>query len=97
MIESLLLLDIEILRSARELVGPEYALVIQLLGESIVFACSLFLLVIWFYGRQKNDNAYKIRALQIFFTIILPFLFYTIVNFGIPAWRPNPQEVVDGM
>jgi membrane-associated phospholipid phosphatase len=94
MIESLLQLDTQLLIRARSLVWPEYANIVQILWESIVIYGALLLLGIWFTWVYKKDNAWKIWALQIFFTIILTFSVYTAINFGFPAWRANPQEVV---
>ncbi len=97
MIDSLLNLDTQLLIQARSIVWPEYATIIQFLGEAVVIYGALMLLYLWFTGLYKKDNAWKIWSLQIFFTIILTFGFYTIINFWIPAWRLNPQEVVWGI
>lgn len=97
MIDTLLQLDTELLISARGLISPTYAPLIQLTGESIVFFVGIFLIILWLYGVYKRDNIYKIVALQIFSTIILTFIVYTLINFGIEKWRPSPQEVVWGL
>lgn len=97
MIESLLALDTKLLIQARTLLWPEYASIIQFLGEAIVIYGALILLYLWFTGLYKKDNAWKIWSLQIFFTIILTFLFYSAINFGIEKWRPSPQDVVWGI
>ena len=94
MIETLLSLDTALLIEARGLVPDSYATLIQIFGESIVIFVAVFLLVLWLYGVSRKDNAYKIAALQIFTTIILTFIVYSVVNFGIDTWRPSPQDVV---
>jgi undecaprenyl-diphosphatase len=97
MITTLLSYDTSLLISARGLIGPEYAILIQILGESVVLWCMLLLIGIWLkWVIGKNDNL-KVIALQIFSTIILVFILYAIINFGIPKWRPSPQEVVWGI
>ena len=97
MLQSLLSLDTELLIWARGLLGPDSARIVQILGESVVLWWGLLLTWLWLTWVKHADNRWKIASLQIFTTIILTFLFYTIVNFGIPAWRPNPQEVVWGL
>jgi membrane-associated phospholipid phosphatase len=93
MIQSLLALDTELLISARGLVGPEYARLIQILWESVVIYWALMLICVWLFWVSRKDNAPKIWALQIFFTVIFTFFFYTVANFGIDKWRPSPGEV----
>jgi len=97
MFDSLLALDTNLLIEARTLVGPEYARIIQILGESVVVWCALMLIGIWLLWTLRKDNSPKIAALQIFMTIILTFFFYTMINFGIDKWRPSPQDVVWGI
>ncbi len=94
MINSLLALDTELLIQARNLIWPEYTIIIQFLWESIVVYAAIILLWLWFTGLYKKDNAWKVWSLQIFFTIILTFSVYTALNFGIDKWRPSPQDVV---
>ncbi len=94
MIEYFLALDTKLLIQGRSLVWPEYASIIQFVGEAIVIYGALILLYLWFTGLYKKDNAWKIWSLQIFFTIILTFFFYTVINFGVEKWRPSPQDVV---
>lgn len=94
MLTYLLSLDTSLLIFARGLVTPEYARIVQILGESVVIWCMLLLIGIWIkWVISKNENL-KLIALQIFFTIILVFFIYAMVNFGIPKWRPSPQDVV---
>lgn len=93
----LLSLDTSLLIQARGLIGHEYSHLVQILGESIVVWWALFLLALWIYGKIKNDTTYKIKALQIFFTIIFVFGLYAIINFFLPQWRPSPQTVVGGI
>lgn len=93
MISTLLALDTSLLLSARWLVGPEYAHIVAFCGETIVVYGALVLLGVWFAGIYQKKKEYKIYALEIFFTIVLTFVIYTIVNLGIPQWRISPQEV----
>ena len=62
-------------------------------GETIIVYGALVLLGVWFAGIYQKKKEYKIYALEIFFTIVLTFVIYTIVNLGIPQWRISPQEV----
>ncbi len=94
MFNSLLSYDTELLISARHLVSPDSAKIIQILGELIVFWWAFLLLAIWIYGIYKKNIEYKYIALKIFFLIVLVFLVYGIINFGIPQWRPSPADVV---
>lgn len=97
MIQTLLSFDKSLLISARSLVGPEYAHLIQILGESVVIAGAILLVTIWIYGVVHRDIEYKKNSLRIFFTITGVFFIYTIINFGIPQWRPSPIEVAGGI
>ncbi len=97
MFQSLLSLDTNLLIWARSLIGPDYATMIQFLGESIVVWSWLFLVWLWLYGLKAHDNRYKVAALMIFSTIILTFIVYTLINYWIGKWRPSPQEVVNGI
>ncbi len=94
MIQTLLDLDRDSLIWARGLVGPEYAQIIQITGEIIVLWWALLLVGLWLYGVYRKENSYKIHALEIFSIIIITFLLYTLINFGIEKWRPSPGEVV---
>jgi membrane-associated phospholipid phosphatase len=94
---TLLELDRELLIQARSITSPAMAPYLQIFGESIVLFGAILLLSLWFFGLYKKDDTYKINALKIFFTIVLVFFFYAIVNFCIPQWRPNPQSVVGGI
>ena len=89
--------DVSALIWARSLVGPEYSSLIRILGEMIVLWGAGILLFLWFRGLIQKDIKPKQIALEIFFTIVLTFVFYGIINFGIPPWRPNPQEVAGGI
>lgn len=97
MLQYLLSLDVELLIMARGLIGPEYAILIQILGESIVIAGGIFLVILWLTGVKNHDDEYKKNALRIFATILMVFIIYSIVNFGIPQWRPSPIEVAGGI
>lgn len=89
--------DVSALIWARSLVGPEYSSLIRILGEIIVLWGAGILLFLWFRGIFQKNTEHKHHALEIFFTIILTFIIYSIINFGIPPWRPNPQEVAGGI
>jgi membrane-associated phospholipid phosphatase len=93
----LLELDTELLIQARSVTSPDMAPFLRIFGESIVLFWAILLLYLWFFGHYKKDDTYKINALKIFFTIWFVFFFYAIVNFCIPQWRPNPQDVVNGI
>lgn len=89
--------DVSALIWARSLVSPEYTSLIRILGEMIVLWGAGILLFLWFRGLIQKDIKPKQMALEIFFTIVLTFIFYGIINFGVPQWRKSPQEVVGGI
>jgi membrane-associated phospholipid phosphatase len=97
MIQPLLALDTSLLLGARTLVGPEYARLIEILWESVVIAGAVTLLGIWLIGVAKHDNEYRKNALRIFMTIIGVFVIYSVVNLGVPQWRPSPITVAGGI
>ncbi|MBP6981766.1 phosphatase PAP2 family protein, partial [Candidatus Gracilibacteria bacterium] len=98
MLETLLSLDTSALLWARTLVGVEYAKYVQISGELIVILAAIILIGLWLKGVQKKDNRYKIWALEITFTIGLTFIFYSIINLGLPQdWRESPQVVANGI
>jgi membrane-associated phospholipid phosphatase len=97
MLQSILSLDTSLLISARTLVGPEYALMIQLFGESVVVFVGIMLIGLWLYGVKTKDDEYKKNALRIFTTIILVFIVYGVINLWVPQWRPSPDEVAGGI
>lgn len=90
---SLLVLDLELFRNSLTIVSPEYARLIQVLGEVVVVAGAVFLVGLWIAGARKKDIKLKIAALSIFFTIALTFIAYAIVNLGIPAFRPGAMTI----
>ncbi len=53
MLHTLLSFDTELLIWARSLIPAEYALFIQIFGESIVIFVGLFLIFLWMYGVRK--------------------------------------------
>ena len=89
--------DISALIWARNLLGNEYVFWIRIAWESIVVWGGSLLIFLWFRGIFQKHTEHKHHALEIFFTIILTFIIYSIINFGIPPWRPNPQEVAGGI
>ena len=97
MLQYLLHADTSALIYARSLVWPEFAYIIQILGESIVLWWALILLFLYFTGVKKGDTRYRVWALEIFFVIILTFILHSIINLGIPQWRISPQEVAWGI
>lgn len=92
-INQLLALDLSLLQSARWLVWVQYARLIQIWGELIVFFWAGVLIGFWLYGVYKKDNEYKKKALTIFFTIVGVFWVYAVVNLGVPQWRPGAMEI----
>lgn len=93
MLQSLLTLDRELLLSLSQIVPPEYARLVEIFGESIVIFGVLLLVGLWLYGVYRKDTLYKSIALSIFFTIILIFLVYSIINLGLPQWRLGGMEL----
>lgn len=93
MLQYLLSLDNSLLISASGLISPEYAPLVQLLGESIVIFVALMLISLWLYGVKIKQDTYKKNALRIFSTIILVFIVYGIINLGLPQWRPGAMEL----
>ena len=76
----LLNLDTQLLIYARSLVGAEYALLIQFLGEIVVIWGIFILVGIWLIGTKKRDDEKKKQSLRIFATIVIVFIVYGIVN-----------------
>jgi hypothetical protein len=93
MLQYFLSLDESLLISARRLIGPEYAILIQILGESIVIFVALMLISLWIYGIKVKNQEHKTQSLRIFMTIILVFIIYGIINLGVPQWRASPDDV----
>ena len=81
MLQTLLNLDTQALIWARSLISPEYAVLVQIFAESIVIFVMILLILLWITGVRKHDDNYKIRALNVFYTIILVFIVYGIINF----------------
>lgn len=80
MLHSLLNLDTELLIWARSLIHPEYALWVQIFAESIVIFVMILLVSLWLSGVLKKNTTYKTASLKIFFTIVLVFVIYGIIN-----------------
>ncbi len=97
MIDLILSLDTKALIFMRSLVGQDWARFIQFTGELIVIWCGALLIYLWLSGNKENDEKRKIDALKIFFSIILVFGIYAIINIWLPQFRPNPQEIVWGI
>ena len=96
-IQYLLTLDLSLLQSARESIAPEYARLVQIAWELIVVYGALLLVGFWLYWVFSKNDEYKKIALSIFFTIVTVFIFYAIINLGIPQWRPGAMEAVQGI
>jgi undecaprenyl-diphosphatase len=79
--------------ASQHLIWPEYAMMIQILGELIVLWWAIFLVLLWLYGIYKKDILFKLTALRIFFLIVLVFSIYAIINLGLPQWRPGAMEL----
>lgn len=95
-LQSLLELDKNLLIKAQNIVSPENAHLLVLSGELVVIWVALLLVCLWLYGVYKKENSYKISALQIFGLIVAVFLIYSLINFGIPQWRPHPSLLLQG-
>lgn len=93
----LLDLDLSLLLSARDLIAPEYAQYVQIAWEWIVLYWAIFLVLLWLYWVYIKDNEYKKTALSIFFTIVVVFSLYAIINLGVPQWRPGAIEAANGI
>lgn len=93
MLQYLLSLDTSLFLSAQSLVSPEYATIIHILGESVVVAGGIFLIILWLTGVKNHNNEYKKMALRIFVGIIGVFVLYSIINLGMPQWRPGAMEL----
>lgn len=52
----------------------------------------LVLVGLWLYGAYKKDNAPKVDALMMLYSIGFAFLVYVILNLGLP-FRPRPETV----
>ncbi len=81
MIQFLLNADVQALTWARGLIGPEYATLVQILGESIVVWVAIFLVGLWLRGVIQKKKEYKLQALEIFSIVILTFVVHAIINF----------------
>ncbi|MBX9809421.1 phosphatase PAP2 family protein [Candidatus Gracilibacteria bacterium] len=92
-LSSILEIDLSLLQSARQIIPMQYASYVQIAGELIVIYAAILLISLWIYGVIKGDNSYKKIALSIFYTIVLVFIFYAIINLGIPKWRLGAMEI----
>ena len=92
-INSLLALDLSLLKWARTLVSPEYARLVQISGELVVIYGAILLVGLWLYGAYRRNNEYKRIALSIFITIVSVFVLYAIINLALPQWRPGATEM----
>lgn len=97
MFQNLLTLDTEYLIAAQTLIPAQYAHFLAISGEFVVIWVALLLVGSWLYGAFKKDNSYKLASLHIFGLIAAVFIIYSIINFGIPQWRPHPSLVLQGM
>lgn len=93
MIQSILSIDTSIFLSAQSLLTPNYALLVQILGEVIVVAGWLLLIILWLTWAYLHNNEYKKISLRIFTCVIWVFIFYSIINLGLPQWRPGAMEI----
>jgi hypothetical protein len=92
-LSSILEIDLSLLQSARQIIPMQYASYVQIAGELIVIYAAILLISLWIYGVIKGDNSYKKIALTIFYTVVLVFIFYAIINLGIPKWRLGAMEI----
>jgi membrane-associated phospholipid phosphatase len=93
MLHSLLSLDTSLFLSAQSLVSHEYANIIYFLGELIVLAATIFLVILWLIGVRYHNEECKRNSLRIFTGIVGVFILYSIINLGIPQWRPGAMEL----
>lgn len=93
LLTQLLELDTKLLIQARSMTPESFSPLLQIAGESIVISTAIFLIILWIIAVYGKRDTGKYQALSIFATIVLVFGFYAIINFCIPQWRPNPQEV----
>ena len=84
--------DTELLISAHNIFPVEYVKFLKFTSESIVIWCMIFLVGLWIFGVFKKNDTYKIKALNVFFLIMVVFLLYGIMYFFIPQFRPHPGE-----
>ncbi|EKD30576.1 MAG: hypothetical protein ACD_78C00004G0002 [uncultured bacterium (gcode 4)] len=95
MLDFLISQDITLLNSLRSLVDPNSIFQVKLIhvGSDIEIVLVMLVLVgLWLYGVYKKNNQYKSDALMIFYSIALAFIFYIILNLGLPL-RPRPETV----
>lgn len=94
--ENLLELDKQWLITLQGIIPERYSSLVVFGGETVVLWCAFLLVFLWLYGVYRHDNSYKIITLQIFALIASVFIIYSIVNLGVPEWRPHPSEVLNG-
>lgn len=94
MINTILAWDQNALISLQGIIPLQFALFIKIFAESIVIWIAIFLISCWLYGTFHKNDSYKVLALRVFLTIATVFIFYSILNFFIPQWRPHPSEII---
>jgi membrane-associated phospholipid phosphatase len=92
-ISQILDFDRSLLLSVRGFISPDYALLVQIAWELVVIYCAIFLVILWLYWVYIKNDEYKKYALSIFFTIVVVFVIYAIINLGIPKWRLWAMEI----
>ncbi|MDD2745697.1 MAG: phosphatase PAP2 family protein [Candidatus Gracilibacteria bacterium] len=94
MFNELIQLDITISLFFRNLIvsGDTLAPWVMVLSDFEVLLTGGLLVGLWLYGVYKKEVGYKIIALDIFYAIMLAFLVYWILQFGLPM-RPRPESI----
>jgi len=95
MLETLQQIDVSALNAMRSWIDPNnHALVsfIRYTADIEVIAVALTLVVMWLYGRIKNDNAPKKDGLIIFYTVAVAFAVYIFVSMFL-TYRVRPETV----
>jgi len=94
MINSIIQLDVSISLFFRGLVtqGSFFAPVVGFFADFEVLLAGALLVGLWLYGVIRKEVGYKIIALDIFYSIILAFISYWILQYGLPM-RPRPETI----
>ena len=94
MFDFIIALDVKISLFFRGLVeqGDILAPVVSLFSDFEIILVALLLVGLWLYGIFKKEVGYKIIALDIFYAIILAFVVYWVLQYGLPM-RPRPETI----
>jgi len=95
MLETLIDIDIAGLNLIREILyfeHPVWFWLIKILSDLEVLFIAVFLIAYWLIGTRKKDDAFKKRALEVFYFVAGVFVIYVILNQFLPV-RPRPETV----